>query len=238
MKKKKRILLKITGTVLIDQKTKELTVSTIISLINQIKKLLTTHQFGIVIGGGNFFRGTQQGSKLGLTPSVAHMIGMLSTIMNGLIIKDIMEQQTLISSHFCALYCPEIGTTITTQKIMSALHNNHVLIFTAGTGNPFFTTDTNAVLRALQMHADEIWKGTNVDGIYTADPHKNPDAKFIPFLTYKQALDQHLTIMDATAFTLANHYKQRIRVFNIFTPDALYHAARDNTFGSTIDIEG
>ena len=238
MKKKKRVLLKITGTILIDQQTKELTVSTIITLINQIKKLLPTHQFGIVIGGGNFFRGTQQGSKLGITPSIAHMIGMLSTIMNGLIIKDIMEQQALASSHFCALYCPEIGTTITAQKIMHALHNNHVLIFTAGTGNPFFTTDTSAVLRALQMHADEIWKGTNVDGVYTADPHKDPNAQFIPFLTYKQALDQRLTIMDATAFTLADHYKQRIRVFNIFTPDALYYAAQDNTFGSTIDIEG
>lgn len=238
MEKKKKILLKITGTVLIDQQTKELTVSLLTNLINQIKKLLATHQFGIVIGGGNFFRGTQQGSKLGITPSIAHMIGMLSTIMNGFIIKDIMEKHDLSSTHFCALYSPEIGTAITTQKIKSALRNNQMLIFTAGTGNPFFTTDTSAVLRALQMNADEIWKGTNVDGVYTADPRKNPNAQLIPFLSYKQALDKNLTIMDATAFTLANHYKQRIRIFNIFTPNALCRAAQDNTFGSTIDSEG
>ncbi len=238
MKTKKRILLKITGTILIDQQTKELTTTFIIPLINQIKKLLPTHQFGIVIGGGNFFRGSQQGSKLGITPAVSHKIGMLSTIMNGLIIKDIMEKQMLAISHFCALYCPEIGTPITTQKIMDALNNNYTLIFTAGTGNPFFTTDTSAVLRALQMQADEIWKGTNVDGVYTADPYKNSSAQLIPFLTYKQALDQHLTVMDATAFTLADHYKQRIRIFNIFTPDALCRAAQDNTFGSTIERKG
>lgn len=238
MKNKKRILLKITGIVLIDQQTKELTTTFITPLVNQIKKLLPTHQFGIVIGGGNFFRGSQQGNKLGITPSVAHKIGMLSTIMNGLIIKDVMEKQTLAVSHFCALYCPEIGTPITAQKIMDALDNNQTLIFTAGTGNPFFTTDTSAVLRALQMQADEIWKGTNVDGVYTADPHKNSSAQLIPFLTYKQALDQHLTVMDATAFTLADHYKQRIRIFNIFTPDSLCHAAQDNMFGTTIERKG
>lgn len=238
MKNKKRILLKITGTIFSDHQTKNLTTSIAILLTQQIKKLLSTHQFGIVIGGGNFFRGNQQGNMLGITPAVSHRIGMLSTIMNGLILKDIMEKQALAISHFCALFCPEIGITITTQNIMNALANNHTLIFTAGTGNPFFTTDTSAVLRALQMQADEIWKGTNVDGVYTADPKKHPSAQLIPILTYKQALEQQLTIMDATAFTLADHYNQRIRIFNIFTPDALYHAAHDNMFGSVIEREG
>ncbi|MGB8367648.1 MAG: hypothetical protein WCD44_04805 [Candidatus Babeliales bacterium] len=238
MKNKKRILLKLTGTVLADPQTKGLTTLFIMPLIHQIKKLLPTHQFGLVIGGGNFFRGNQQGSSLGITPAISHQIGMLSTIMNGLIVKDLMEKQSLEVSHFCALFCPEIGMATTTQKIMDALLNNHTLIFTAGTGNPFFTTDTSAVLRALQMQADEIWKGTNVDGVYTADPNKNSSAQRIPVLTYKQALDQQFTIMDATAFTLADHYKQRIRIFNIFTPDALIHAAQNKMFGSILEPEG
>lgn len=234
MHSKKKILLKLTGTIFLDNEQK-LSVNLFKQLAQQIKKLHDTHQFGIVIGGGNFFRGNEHGKRLGLNPSMGHQIGMLATMMNGLMVKDILEQNDLGVSLFCAVPSPEVGAPITHQDIMDAVVNSRILIFTGGTGNPFFTTDTTAVLRALQMQADELWKGTRVDGIYSADPNKDTDAKLLKKVTYGQALQQNLGIMDATAFALAQSYKQKIRVFSIFGPDALLQAASSTNFGSIIE---
>lgn len=231
---KKRILLKITGTVFLNRE-QNLSVNLFQQIAQQIKKLHTTHQFGIVIGGGNFFRGNEHGKRLGLNPSIGHQIGMLATMMNGLMVKDVLEQQDLGVSLFCAVPSPEVGAPITHQDIMDALANNRILIFTGGTGNPFFTTDTTSVLRALQMQADELWKGTRVDGIYSSDPGKDPKAKLLKKVTYSQALQQNLGIMDATAFALAQDHKQKIRVFSIFEPDAIVQAAKSPHFGSIIE---
>lgn len=234
MDPKKRILLKLTGEIFLSADKASLSAHSINHLLAQIKKLSATHLFGIVIGGGNFFRGSLHGAALGMKSASGHEVGMLATMMNGLILKDLLEQQGMQTTLFCAIQCAQIGTPISQQAIDNALRANHVLIFTGGTGNPFFTTDTNAVLRSLQINADEIWKGTTVDGIYEADPRKNPQAKKLKKVSYHDALLNNLGIMDATAYALAEQHKQRIRVFNVFTPNALLHAVEDENFGSII----
>ncbi|HZW60752.1 MAG TPA: hypothetical protein VFF04_00855 [Candidatus Babeliales bacterium] len=230
---KKRILLKITGEILLDS-DKKLSSVIINSVIAQIKQLLPTHQFGIVIGGGNFFRGSEYSASLGIDPAVGHQAGMLATMMNGLIIKDLFEKQEIKTELLCAIPAPGVGSPTSQQSISMALNAHATLIFTGGTGNPFFTTDTNAVLRGLQIGADEIWKGTKVDGVYDADPNKNLSAKLLKQVPYSYALEHHLAIMDATAFAMAQQYKQKIRVFNIFAEQALINAAHDQQFGSII----
>jgi uridylate kinase len=234
MSTKKRILLKLTGGVFLDKDTKQLSATTLVSIIKQIKQLNASHQFGIVVGGGNFFRGDQHSKLFGLTPGVGHSVGMLATMMNGLILTDLFEQHDLPTSLLCALPCPEIGKSISHERIACGLKKNRTLIFAGGTGNPFFTTDTNAILRALQIAADEIWKATDTDGIYDADPHKKPDAHLLKTVSFDQALQHKIGIMDPSAYILAQQYGQTVRVFNIFTPDALLRVAQDKNFGSIL----
>lgn len=228
---KKRILLKLTGEVLSPQGHLD---AHILNHIAQSIKTLTDYQFGIVVGGGNFFRGAQHGKALGMTPAAGHQVGMLATLMNGTIIKDLFEQQGLAVTMFSAIDCPQVGLPISAQAIHNALTDNHIVIFTGGTGNPFFSTDTNAIIRGLQMNAHEVWKGTKVDGIYSKDPQQHPDAVFLQHISPYDALKQQLKIMDATAFMLAAEHQLPIRIFNIFKDNALLNAARDPGYGSLI----
>lgn len=228
---KKRILLKLTGTIL---GTNTFESHHLVLLANQIKQLEKHVQFGIVIGGGNIFRGNQHGNSLHIKPAIGHQVGMLATVMNGLLIHDIFTQHGLHNSVLSAFACPEIGPAISSITIESALKKQNTIIFTGGTGNPFFTTDTNAILRALQMNAQQVWKGTDVNGIYTQDPDTHPEAQLLRRVSYRQALDKKLHIMDATAFALAREYNQTIRVFNIFEKDALIQAFENEDFGSLV----
>jgi uridylate kinase len=237
MEQKRTILLKLTGDIFTSEQDTQLHDEHTRMLAQQLQQLSARYRFGIVIGGGNFFRGSKEGKQLGLTPSVGHQIGMLATMMNGLILKDLLEQEGVPASLFSAVPSPEIGIPISAQTIQSALARNHCLIFAGGTGNPFFTTDTTAVLRALQINASEIWKGTGVDGIYDEDPKKNPAAHFLKKVSYTEALINNFGIMDATAFALANDHKLTIRVFNIFHKNAIITAAEDETFGSKVTHE-
>ena len=136
---------------------------------------------------------------------------------------------------FCAIQAPEIGIPISQQAISNAVAKEHVLVFSGGTGNPFFTTDTNAVLRALQMQADEMWKATVVGGLYDSDPRTNSRAKLIDKTSHQFVLDNELGIMDATAVTLAKEHKLKIRIFNVLEDEALIAASKDETFGSIIE---
>jgi uridylate kinase len=233
MTDKKTVLLKLTGEILTDENGK-LSKDKICIIADQIKELSREFYFGIVVGGGNFFRGRVQGKALHLSSNIGHQIGMLATMMNGLIIEDIFDQHDLPATLFCAVPTPEVGKPISAQGLQKAQHKDQIAIFTGGTGNPFFTTDTTAILRGLQINADVVWKGTSVDGVYSADPHKDNGAVYIPKITYEQALEQNLKIMDATAFALAKEHHLPIRIFNLFTPDALIKAARDKNFGSLI----
>lgn len=232
--RKKRILLKLTGEIFLNKDHTELVPDTVNAVIKQIKELQETHQFGIVVGGGNFFRGSQHGTSMGIRAAISHQIGMLGTMMNGLMLKDLIDQHGLQASLFCAMPSPEIGKPIAQQTITSALKDDHILIFTGGTGNPFFTTDTTAVLRALQMGADEVWKGTTVNGVYSTDPDKNSNAKKLTHVSFNQAINDKLGIMDITAYAMAERYNITIRVFDVFAPNSLIDVATNTEFGSTI----
>ncbi len=234
MSKRTTILLKVTGEAFLDPTTKKPNIDTIIAIGQQIKALQSTHHFGLVIGGGNFFRGDQEGKVLGVSPSYAHYIGMLATMMNGLVIKNTFEKLAIPTTMLCAIPCSEVGVTLSQQAIVDGLTQDHLLIFTGGTGNPFFSTDTTAVLRGLQMEANEVWKGTKVDGIYDIDPMINKHAQLLQHISYREAIEKKLGIMDATAFALAEREKMPIRVFNIFEENALIKAAQKADFGSKV----
>lgn len=236
MSEKKRILLKLTGEAFISTANNGLNPIVVNDLFTQIKTLSNNYQFGLVIGGGNFFRGKQHGKIMGITPPVGHQIGMLATLMNGLMVKDLLEQHGVTASLFSAITCPEMASSISQQAIENALLKDQVIIFAGGTGNPFFSTDTTAVLRSLQINADEIWKASHIDGVYSADPKKDPQAKLLKKSTYQYALEHKLGIMDATAFTLAAENKKTIRVFSAFEPNALIKASKEKDFGSTIHV--
>lgn len=229
-----KILLKITGELFFNAERSELSNQYLMPIIQQIKQLAGTHQFGIVVGGGNFFRGSIQGKQLGLSAGVGHQIGMLATMMNGLVLKDLLNQHAMPATVFCAQYMPEIGLAMNQEAIDHALQAGHTLIFVGGTGNPYFTTDTTAILRSLQIDACAVWKGTSVDGIYTADPRKNAHATYLPKVSYEQAIIEKLGIMDSAAYALAQEHKKVIRVFNIFLENSLVNAAHNPHFGSTI----
>lgn len=233
---KKRILLKLTGEAFLSTQNHNLSPQLLNAVIDQIKQLSTHYQFGIVVGGGNFFRGNEHGKRMGISRAVGHQIGILATLMNGLMLKDLLEHHELKTSLFTAVTCPEMATSISQQAIEDALVHDDVIVFAGGTGNPFFSTDTTAVLRGLQINATQIWKASHIDGVYTADPKIDSNATVIPDLTYKYALDHNLGIMDATAFALASVNKQTIRVFSIFTHNALIKASESAHFGSTIHV--
>lgn len=228
---RKVIVLKLTGEI-IQHSTEGINANLLEGIAQQIKELRTSHQFGIVMGGGNFFRGAQHGTEI--SASVGHYVGMLATMMNGLIIQDIFERAGIRTQLFSAFVCEEVGIALSPQNIRDGLREKDCLIFSGGTGNPYFTTDTTAVLRTLQLNAAELWKGTKVDGIYSADPLKDSSAQIIKKLCYSDALAKHLKVMDPSAYALAEQFNIRTRIFNIFTKNALIMAATTPTFGSTI----
>lgn len=234
MHAKTRVLLKLTGQIFLDKKTGLVDSRLVNSIVNQIKELSSTYQLGIVIGGGNLFRGNQQGKQLGLTPWAAHTSGMLATIINGVMLRDMLTRAGIPAILVSALYCPEVAQPISQQIIDQSLNNGDCIIFAGGTGNPYFTTDTNAILRALEIGAMQVWKCTAVAGVYEADPHKDPTAKMLKTVTYKQAIEERLAIMDTTAFTLAHDNGLTIRVFDVFEHNALVRAAQEPHFGTII----
>ncbi len=201
---------------------------------DQIKKLSTKNNFGIVIGGGNFFRGSKQGVQLKMQQTGADAVGMLATVMNGIILQDIFRQANLESVVLSAFSIDSMVPRINQVLIDSALSENKIIIFVGGTGNPFFTTDTNAVLRALQIGAKQVWKATKVDGVYSADPMVDKKAKKFKEIGYSKILENNLKIIDPTAITLAAGNSVKIRVFNVFEKNALLKVSKDLNFGSTI----
>jgi uridylate kinase len=237
MKRENCILIKLTGELFISPQDHAKDPCLLREVIRQIARLREQFHVGIVIGGGNYFRGSIQGKKLGMQPWHAHTVGMFATIMNGLVMADLLEQNNVPNTLFSALPCPNAGTTITPEAVCAAREANHIMIFAGGTGNPFFTTDTNAVLRTLQIGATELWKASGVDGIYDQDPQKNASARLLKRVSYHDALEQKLGIMDLSALALAAEHALRIRVFSIYGADALLRAAEDKDFGSVIETK-
>ncbi|HKA73137.1 MAG TPA: UMP kinase [Xanthobacteraceae bacterium] len=180
---------------------------------------------GVVVGGGNILRGVAV-SGAGLPRATADAMGMLATVVNALVLEAAIERAGAPARTMSALSMPQVCETYERQRALRHLADDRIVLFAGGTGNPFFTTDTTAVLRAAEMGCDAAFKATNVDGVYSADPKKDPNARRFDRLSYKEAIDRNLKVMDATAFALARENLMPIIVFSIAPADAIESVLR------------
>ena len=209
----KRIMIKVSGEALMGDRSYGLNPATVAQVANQIKDV---HDLGVeicvVIGGGNIFRGIA-GSAGGMERTTADYMGMLATVMNALAMQSAMEDLGIHTRVISAIRMDEVAEPYIRRRAVRHLEKKRVVIFAAGTGNPYFTTDTAATLRASEMACDALFKGTQVDGIYDADPKTNPDAKHYPRVSYDEVLQKNLKVMDASAIALARDNALPIVVF-------------------------
>jgi len=175
---------------------------------------------GIVIGGGNILRGVEVSAR-GVSRATGDAMGMLATVMNALVLEAAIERAGVPARTMSALTMPQVCETYERERALRHLGEGRVVIFAGGTGNPYFTTDTTAVLRAAEMGCEAVLKATNVDGVYSADPKKDPKAKRFSRISHKEALDRDLKVMDSTAFALARENRMPIIVFSIRKPGAI-----------------
>jgi uridylate kinase len=217
----KRILLKLSGEALMGEDNYGIHRGTVDRIVGEIAEVVNLGvEVAVVIGGGNIFRG--------FAPAASHMdratadyMGMLATVMNALALQDAMRRVSLVSRVQSALNIEQVVEPYIRGKAMRYLEEGKVVIFAGGTGNPFFTTDTAAALRGMEMNVDLVLKATKVDGVYTDDPKTHPDAMRYQRLTFDEAIIKNLKVMDATALTLCRDQNLPINVFSIFKPEAL-----------------
>ena len=210
---------------------------TINKIVKEIEVALSIGtEIAIVIGGGNIFRGVALGAA-GMDRATADYMGMLATVMNALALQDAMKHAGINSRVQSAINIDQIVEPYIRGKAIKYLEDKKIVIFAAGTGNPFFTTDTAAALRAMEINADIMIKATKVDGIFSDDPEKNPDAKMYKTVTFDEAINKNLKVMDATAFTLCRDQKLPIAVFNIFKQDALKNLLLAKEEGTLVTMD-
>ena len=231
----KRILLKLSGEALMGDDAYGINRNTITNIVAQIKQIVDLDvEVGVVIGGGNIFRGVAPAAE-GMDRATADYMGMLATLMNALALQDAMRHIGVEARVQSALGI-EFVEPYVRAKALRALEKGRVVIFGAGTGNPFFTTDTAAALRGMEIDADFVLKATKVDGIYTADPKKDASATKYETVTFDEAISKDLKVMDATAFTLCRDQKMPIAVFNIFKADALMRVVMGEKEGTRVVV--
>jgi uridylate kinase len=230
----KRILLKLSGEALMGTSTHGICPKTSLNIVNEIKKLIDQKiQIAIVIGGGNIFRGVSL-SEQGIDRATGDYMGMLATVMNSLALQDIFESNGIKTRIQSAVNIEQFVEPYVRAKSLQYLSEGKVVIFSGGTGNPFFTTDTAAALRAKEIDADILIKATKVDGVYTDDPQKNSAAIKIDKIVFDDVLKKNLKVMDATAFTICREQNIPIGILNIFEKDSLYTFLKNYTSGSLI----
>ena len=233
--KYKRIILKLSGEVLRGGKSGDaIDAGTLEKICGQVKEI---HDLGVevcvVIGGGNIFRGLN-GAKRGVDRTTGDYMGMLATVINGLALMDCLEKMGVKTRVQSAIPMNQLAEPFILRRAMRHLEKGRVVIFVAGTGNPYFSTDTTAALRASEMHADIIMKATKVDGIYDKDPKKFPDAVKYDQLTYIDALKQRLNVMDSTAFSLCLDNNVPILVFDLGAEHAIRSAVLGEKIGTLV----
>jgi len=217
----KRILLKLSGEALMGEDAYGVNRETIDRIVSEVKEVVELGvEVGVVIGGGNIFRGMAPAAA-GMDRATADYMGMLATVMNALALQDAMRRQGLKSRVQSAINIEQVAEPYIRGKAMRYLEEGRVVIFAAGTGNPFFTTDTAAALRGMEMNVDVVVKATKVDGVYTDDPKTHPDAMRYQRVSFDEAIVKKLKVMDATALTLCRDQKLPICVFSIFKAGAL-----------------
>ncbi|EXI61728.1 uridylate kinase [Mannheimia granulomatis] len=230
----KRILLKLSGEALQGNEGFGIDPSILDRMALEIKELLAEGvEVGVVLGGGNLFRGAKL-AKAGMNRVVGDHMGMLATVMNGLAMRDALHRAEVNAKLMSAFQLNGICDTYNWSEAIKMLREKRVVIFSAGTGSPFFTTDSAACLRGIEIEADVVLKATKVDGVYDKDPAKYADAKLYNKLTYAQVIDQELQVMDLAAFTLARDHGMPIRVFNMGKPGALRKVVFGTEEGTTI----
>ena len=230
----KRILLKLSGEALMGDDQFGINRDTIVRMVDEIAEV-TRLGVAVVIGGGNIFRGVAGGS-VGMDRATADYMGMLATVMNALALGDTMNKAGLIARVMSAIGIEQVVEPYVRPKALQYLEEGKVVIFAAGTGNPFFTTDTAAALRGAEIGAEIVLKATKVDGVYTADPKKDAHATRYSKITFNDAMSQNLGIMDAAAFALCRDQKLPIKVFSIFKHGALKRVVMGEDEGTLVYV--
>lgn len=233
--KYKRILLKVSGEALAGDKTTGLNFDIITDICKSIKKCVDAGvQVAVVVGGGNFWRGRSSGA---MDRTRADHIGMLATAMNALALADSLEALGCVVRVQTAIAMQQVAEPYIRNKAVNHLNKGRVVIFGCGTGNPFFSTDTAASLRAAEIEADIFLKATLVDGVYNKDPHKFEDAKRYNRLTFAQILSDELAVMDSTAATMCRDNNMKMLVFDLSRPDNIYDAVMGKNIGTIVTVE-
>ena len=229
-----RALLKLSGEALAGERGFGLDYSVVERLADEVQSVRALGaDLGLVIGGGNIIRGTVA-AKQGIDRVSADYMGMLATVINALALQDVLERKGVDTRVMTAIRMEALAEPYIRRRAIRHMEKGRVVIFAGGTGNPYFSTDTAAVLRALEMEAQALLKATNVDGVYTADPKKDPKAEFLPEITYHDAMVRGLGVMDANAFGLCKDNKLPILVFNINTPGAVARVLRGERLGTIV----
>jgi len=230
----RRVLLKLSGEALMGDRQYGIDPEVVRGIAAQVAEARRDGiEVAVVVGGGNIFRGVAAASA-GMDRATADYMGMLATAMNGLALQDALEQQGMQARVMSAIRINEVCEDFIRRRAVRHLEKGRAVIFAAGTGNPFFTTDTAASLRAIEIEAQLLLKATKVNGIYSDDPVKNPAAQHYPRLTYDRVLDERLNVMDATAIVMCRDYRMPLRVFNLGTPGDLLRIVRGEDIGTLV----
>jgi uridylate kinase len=230
----KRIMLKLSGEALMGEDSYGINRDTIERIVAEVKEVVELGvQVAVVIGGGNIFRGVAPAAA-GMDRATADYMGMLATVMNALALQDAMRRIDLVSRVQSALTIEQVAEPYVRGKALRYLEEGKVVIFGAGTGNPFFTTDTAAALRGMEMNVDIVLKATKVDGVYTDDPKTHPDAMRYKTLSFDEAIVRNLKVMDATALTLCRDQAMPLNVFSIFKQGALKRVVMGEDEGTLV----
>ena len=232
----KRILLKLSGEALMGDDAFGINRATIVRIVEEVAEVTRLGVEGaVVLGGGNPFRGVAGGS-VGMDRATADYMGMLATVMNSLALGDAFEKAGVKARVMSAIAIDQVVEPYVRPKALQYLEEGKVVVFAAGTGNPFFTTDTAAALRGAEIGAQIVLKATKVDGIYTADPKKDPAATLYTNISFDEAITRQLEVMDATAFALCRDQKLPIKVFSIFKPGALHRVVMGADEGTLVHV--
>jgi uridylate kinase len=233
----RRVLLKLSGEALRMNRELEIDPAVVQRIAREIKEIQSLGvQIGIVIGGGNIFRGLSASAR-GMDRVAADHMGMLATIINSIALQDFLEKEGVPTRVMSAIRLESMAEPYIRRRAMAHLEKGYVVIFAAGTGNPYFTTDTAAALRAIEISAQALLKGTKVDGIYSADPFKDTAAKRYPAITYTEVIDQQLGVMDATAITFCRENRIPIIVFKLLEPGNMKRVILGEKVGSIVQGE-
>jgi uridylate kinase len=232
----KRILLKLSGEALMGDDAYGINRSTIVRIVREVEEVTRLGcEVAVVIGGGNIFRGVAGGS-VGMDRATADYMGMLATVMNALALADTMRQEGITARVMSAIAIEQVVEPYVRPKALQYLEEGKVVVFAAGTGNPFFTTDTAAALRGAEIGAQIVLKATRVDGVYNADPKKDPTATRYTRISFDEAIVRNLQVLDATAFALCRDQKLPIRVFSIVKPGALKRVVMGEDEGTLVHV--